>query len=157
MCVCTNWSPDSRLFMQCLTWPPAPHCMRRRGVFIFTRQPRNSFSPQTNERKKQAKETKCKRKKTKIKINKREIKFLLLPLGTFLISCVFCQDKLNFYERLRRRLVSSLLVAKQSQVASDAADAVRTVQRHRQRRQQPAKTLNFSHLVKFILSQVITL
>lgn len=68
------------------------------------------------QKKQNAKE--AKEKKTKIKINKREIKFLLLPLGTFLISCVFCQDKLNFYERLRLRLVSSLLVAKQSQEAS---------------------------------------
>jgi len=72
-------------------------------------------------------------------MGKRERKFLLPPLGTFLISCVFCQDKLNFYERRRRRR----LLRKAKEIAKVADDA--------------AETLNFSHLVKFILSQVITL
>jgi len=90
-------------------------------------------------------------KQTEKKINKREIKFLLLPLGTFLISCVFCQDKLNFYERRRRRRSCCKEIAK-----SDAAAAA-TVAATVAAATEPAKTLNFSHLVKFILSQVITL
>lgn len=86
------------------------------------------------------------KEKKYIKINKREIKFLLLLLGTFLISCVFCQDKLNFYERRRRRRRRKEIA---KGVAAPAAAAAAAAER--------AKTLNFSHLVKFILSQVITL
>lgn len=96
------------------------------GRGTFTPRSRNSFSPRR--RKAQGN-------------GKGSESFFCPPLGTFLISCVFCQDKLNFYERRRRRRRRVCEKQKKSQKSQTKA----------------AETLNFSHLVKFILSQVITL
>lgn len=72
-----------------------------RGRGTFTPQSRNSFSLARRAAEKRRVQGRTGR--WKMGNAKRERKFLLPPLGTFLISCVFCQDKLNFYERRRRR------------------------------------------------------